>query len=115
MFRMAPKSSKEFDNISKHFFNFLLVRHPFTRLVSAYKDRIARCKMKAEWYNSGESTIIPNILQFETISVSSMLGLTRAPECRAESNIGKIILNGHKPEIGKKAVIIPTFRNESQL
>ena len=43
---MAPKSSKEFDNISKHFFNFLLVRHPFTRLVSAYKDRIARCKMK---------------------------------------------------------------------
>ena len=58
MFRMAPKSSKEFDYISKHFFNFIIVRHPFRRLVSAYSDRIARCKMKAEWYRSGKELIL---------------------------------------------------------
>ena len=53
MFRMAPKSSKEFEHISRNFFNFIIVRHPFERLISAYKDRIKGCKMKAEWYNSG--------------------------------------------------------------
>ena len=53
MFRMAPSSSKEFESISKHFFNFILVRHPFSRLVSAYLDRVRDCKMKAEWYSKG--------------------------------------------------------------
>ena len=54
MFRMAPSSSKEFETISKHFFTFLLVRHPLCRLVSAYQDRVRGCKMKAEWYIRGK-------------------------------------------------------------
>ena len=54
MFRMAPSSSKEFETISRHFFNFLLVRHPLCRLVSAYQDRVRGCKMKAEWYARGK-------------------------------------------------------------
>ena len=53
MFRLAPSSSKEFKTISQNFFNFILVRHPFCRLESAYQDRIKGCKMKAEWYAKG--------------------------------------------------------------
>ena len=51
---MAPSSSKEFETISRHFFNFLLVRHPLCRLLSAYQDRVRGCKMKAEWYARGK-------------------------------------------------------------
>ena len=71
MFRMAPRSSQEFAFISRYFFNFIIVRHPFTRLVSAYKDRIARCKMKAEWYNSG-GTIISSLKPLYVGYISSV-------------------------------------------
>ena len=95
MFRLSPKSSKDFEFISQNFFNFILVRHPFHRLVSAYSDRIKGCKMKAEWY----------------IKVQKMFNINRETDCLADSNIGKINLNKeNKLSIEKKPVVIPTFR-----
>ena len=118
MFRMAPRSSQEFAFISAYFYNFIIVRHPFTRLVSAYKDRIARCKMKAEWYSSGQ-TQIPSLKLLiidddKIFSVSRRLGLVREPDCSAESDVGQIILNNGKPAVDRKSVIVPTFRNERE-
>ena len=53
MYRMAPKSSKEFEFISKHYYNFMIVRHPFRRLISAYNNRVKGCEMSAKWYTTG--------------------------------------------------------------
>ena len=96
MFRMAPKSSKDFSEISKHFFNFLIVRHPFERLVSAYRDRVEGCKMKGEWY----------------MKVADILKLSREPDCYVEIDTGKIKFNKaeHKLEIARKGVVVPTFQ-----
>ena len=66
--RMAPRSSKEFAEVADSFYNFMLVnplwfcisqllttdhpfpqfqvRHPFTRLVSAFRDRVESCRME---------------------------------------------------------------------
>ena len=54
MYRMAPKSSKEFEFISKHYYNFMIVRHPFRRLISAYNNRVKGCEMSAKWYTTKE-------------------------------------------------------------
>ena len=65
---MAPRSSKEFAEVADSFYNFMLVnplslcisqllttdhpfssfqvRHPFTRLVSAFRDRVESCRME---------------------------------------------------------------------
>jgi chondroitin 4-sulfotransferase 11 len=96
MFRMAPKSSKEFSEISKHFFNFLVVRHPFHRLVSAYRDRVEGCKMKGEWY----------------IKVADTLKLSGDPNCYVEIDTGKILFNKAEKrlKIPRKGVVVPTFQ-----
>ena len=96
MFRMAPRSSKDFAEISKHFFNFIIVRHPFHRLVSAYRDRVEGCKMKGEWY----------------MKVADKLKLSGDPDCYVEIDTGKIRLNkaGNGLEIARKGATVPTFR-----
>ena len=109
---MAPKSSKEFEHISKSFFNFILVRHPFKRLISAYKDRIEGCKMKAEWYNSGMFlTSVEFIFTVSWVLVREMLKIRREPNCLADTDIGKIIVtDDRKLTIERKTVVIPTFK-----
>ena len=109
---MAPKSSKEFEHISKSFFNFILVRHPFERLISAYKDRIKGCKMKAEWYNSGMFlTSVEFIFIVCWVLVREMLKIRREPNCLADTDIGKIIVtDNRKLTVERKSVVIPTFK-----
>ena len=101
MYRMAPKSSKEFAEISKSFYNFVIVRHPFSRLVSAYKDRVKGCRMKGEWY----------------MKVAAKLSLSGDPDCYVEIDTGKIKLNKakNKLEIARKGVIVPSFQQFVQV
>ena len=95
MFRLSPRSSKEFETISKNYYNFILVRHPFHRLVSAYRDKISHCNSRAEFYKAVERN----------------LGLKREADCSAHTDTGKIELDeDNKPFIEKVPVIIPTFR-----
>ena len=44
--------------------------------------------------------------------MSVRLGLRRAPDCRAESDVGRIILESQKAKVSGKSVIVPSFRNE---
>ena len=47
--------------------------------------------------------------------VSRSLGLTREPECSAQSDVGQIIfIDDNKPAVARKSVIVPTFRNEKE-
>ena len=95
MYRMSPRSSKDFAEISSGFHNFLVVRHPFHRLVSAYRDRVEGCKMKGEWF----------------MKVATKLGLSGDPTCYVDVDTGKIKLNkkANRLEISRKGVIVPTF------
>ena len=96
MFRMAPKSPKDFSEICKHFLNFLIVRHPFERFVSAYRDTVEGCNMKGEWYKK----------------VADILQLSGDPDCYIEIDTGKIKFNkaNHKLEIARKGVVVQTFQ-----
>ena len=117
MFRMAPSSSKEFETISRHFFNFLLVRHPLCRLVSAYQDRVRGCKMKAEWYargkyfnNQTKENKYPCILVILVHVVEKALRIQEGLQCFAHSSTGKIQFKpGEKLSVEKRQVFIPTF------
>jgi len=93
MFWMAPRSSKEFAEIAGSFYNFLLVRHPFTRLVSGFRDRVESCKMEAEWYTR----------------VREAMQLNGGPVCYIRMNIGKLENDGGKLLGMTRGVEAPTF------
>ena len=69
---MAPKSVQELfeKSYSGNYFTFTVVRHPFDRLVSAYRDRIMKgCTDQSKYF-------VPQIISL-TRKRSVMLGTSR--------------------------------------
>ena len=73
--------------------NLLQVRHPFTRLVSAFRDRVESCKMEVP---SSDLRFLVNLysLQAEWYTrVREVMHLNGGPVCYIRMNIGKVCLS----------------------
>ena len=56
-YRMSPKTVSKFQKAVSTYDSILLVRHPFVRLISAYRDRVAGLKASAWLYHKITKTL----------------------------------------------------------
>ena len=56
-YKMSPKTLSAYQTAVSSYQNILLVRHPFERVLSAYRDRVAGLKGSYQLYKKIESTL----------------------------------------------------------
>ena len=65
-YRMSPKTVYEFQKEVSSYVSILPVRHPFVRLISAYRDRVAGLKVSTWLYHKFSNTLHRSLFSLHT-------------------------------------------------